>query len=99
MPHAQSPMSLTAAFGTYRHLAGLIDGSVTVPGVTFQPAEATDYVDIFRRMARTLEFDVALMSMISYLCAREYRIPFSALPVVVNAGFHHADLLVNVGQR
>jgi len=89
------PVTLSAAFGTYRHLAGLLDGSVPVPGVQFQAAHTTDYVDIFRRMARNLEFDVALMSMISYLCAREYHIPFSALPVVVNAGFHHADLLVN----
>jgi hypothetical protein len=76
MAAEKSRVTLTAAFGKYRHLAGLLDGSVTVPGVTFQAAEATDYVDIFRRMARHLEFDVALMSMISYLCAREYRIPF-----------------------
>jgi 4,5-dihydroxyphthalate decarboxylase len=96
MAAEKSRVTLTAAFGKYRHLAGLLDGSVTIPGVKLQAADATEYVDIFRRMARHLEFDVALMSMISYLCAREYRIPFSALPVVVNAGFHHADLLMNI---
>ena len=90
-----SELTLRAAIGNYRHVAGLKDGTITVPGVRFEPVDQPNYVDIFRTMARSLAYDVSLMSMISYLCAKDHGLPFSALPVVVNAGFHHADLLIN----
>ncbi len=47
-------------------------------------------------MSRTVEFDVSLMSVISYLCAIEYNVPFTCVPFCLNAGFHHADFLCNV---
>lgn len=89
-------LTLTAAIGNYRHVAPLKDGSVQIPGVTLEAVEVANYVDVFRSMARSLAYDVALMSVISYVCAKDHGLPFSALPVVVNAGFHHADFLVNV---
>jgi 4,5-dihydroxyphthalate decarboxylase len=88
-------LELTAAIGNYRHVAALKDGSVTIQGARLRPVDIPNYVDIFRNMARSLEYDVSLMSMISYLCAKDHGLAFSAIPIVVNAGFHHDDFLVN----
>lgn len=89
------PLRLTAALGSFPHLAALKDGRVAIPGVEFEQVEVTEQVDIWRRMSRSVEFDVSLMSVISYLCAIEYDVPFTCLPVSLNGGFHHGDFLVN----
>ena len=70
-------LTLHTALGNLRITAPLRDGSVTIPGVTFEDVGKTDYVDIWRTQARTVEYDVSLMSVVSFLCAREYGIPFT----------------------
>jgi 4,5-dihydroxyphthalate decarboxylase len=91
-----SPVTLTIATGSHRHVAALKDGSVSIPGVELRPIEVPVQVDMFRRMARDLEFDIAELSLVSYLCAKEYGIPLSGLPVCLRTAFHHADFLSNV---
>ena len=88
-------LTLHTALGNLALTAPLRDGSVTIPGVTIEDVGKTDYVDIWRTQARTVEYDVSLMSVVSFLCAREYGIPFSCLPVSLNGGFHHGDFLLN----
>ena len=88
-------LTLNTALGNMPITAPLRDGSVTIPGVTIVDAGKTDYVDIWRTQARTVEYDVSLMSVVSFLCAREYGIPFTCLPISLSAGFHHSDFLVN----
>jgi 4,5-dihydroxyphthalate decarboxylase len=88
-------LTLHTALGNMPITAPLRDGSVTIPGVTIVDVGKTDYVDIWRTQARFVEYDVSLMSVVSYLCAKEYGIPFTCLPISLSAGFHHGDFLVN----
>lgn len=96
MATSGATVTLSMALGNQRHVAGLKDGSVRIPGVELRSIDVPNQVDIFRRMARSLEFDVAEQSVVSYLCAKEYGIPFSGLPIVLRNAFHHSDFIYNV---
>ena len=87
---------LKTAIKTYGHTQGLKDGSVTVPGIQFEHVEINPIIVAFRRMCRTLEFDVCEMAMTTYLTAKAYHKPFTALPVFVLRQFHHAPIMYNV---
>jgi ABC-type nitrate/sulfonate/bicarbonate transport system substrate-binding protein len=52
-------------------------------------------VNAFRRMVRGLEFDVTEMAITTYMCARAYGKPFTALPIFLVRGFHHGAIAVN----
>lgn len=86
---------LKTAIATYPHTKGLKDGSVRVPGVELAHVEIAPIVGAFRRMCRGLEFDVCEMAITTYLTARAYGKPFTALPVFVMRQFHHAPIAVN----
>jgi 4,5-dihydroxyphthalate decarboxylase len=47
-------------------------------------------------MVRTLEFDVAEMAFSTYLCARAYEKPITALPVFLLRRFEHGAIVYNV---
>src|SRR5882724_12352841 len=87
---------LKTAIATYPHTKGLKDGTVTAPGLQFEHIEVSPITAAFRRMCRTLEFDVAEMAITTYLTARAYNKPFTALPVFVVRQFHHAPIVYNV---
>ncbi|HEU0075314.1 MAG TPA: ABC transporter substrate-binding protein [Dehalococcoidia bacterium] len=91
-----SSLKLKAALGNSKIIAPLKDGSVTVPGIEFEQIDIDYQVDIWRQMSRTVEYDVSLMSVVSYLCAIEYDVPFTCLPVCLNGGFHHSEFIYNV---
>lgn len=50
-------------------------------------------VQAFRRMVRTLEFDVCEMAVTTYLTAKEHGVAFTALPVFLVRGFHHGAVV------
>jgi 4,5-dihydroxyphthalate decarboxylase len=52
-------------------------------------------VDGFRRMVRSLEFDVSEMALTTYLTAREHGVAFTALPIFLVRGFHHGAIRYN----
>lgn len=52
-------------------------------------------VDAFRRMVRRQEYDVCEMAITTYLCAKRYGKPFTALPIFLVRGFHHGTVLVH----
>lgn len=87
---------LKTAIATYPHTQALKDGTVTAPGIQFEHVEVSPIVAAFRRMCRGLEFDVAEMAITTYLTARAYHKPFTALPVFVLRQFHHAPIVYNV---
>ncbi|GAC1459215.1 MAG: hypothetical protein NVS1B1_09040 [Candidatus Limnocylindrales bacterium] len=68
------------------------DGSVTIPGISLQPLEVPDQFDLFRRMARDLEFDISEMAVVTYLCARRFGVPLTGLPVVLRSVFPHDNI-------
>jgi len=90
------PAALKTAVATYAHTKGLKDGRVGVPGVRLEHVEVSPIVAAFRRMVRTLEFDVSEMAITTYLTAKAHGKAFTALPVFVMRQFHHAPIVYNV---
>jgi 4,5-dihydroxyphthalate decarboxylase len=90
------PAALKTAVATYAHTKGLKDGRVAVPGARLEHVEVSPIVAAFRRMVRTLEFDVSEMAITTYLTAKAHGKAFTALPVFVMRQFHHAPIVYNV---
>ena len=67
----------------------LLDGEVTVPGYELSFVDEPVLVRGFRKMVRSLEYDVAEMALTTYLTAREHGVAFTALPVFLVRNFHH----------
>jgi 4,5-dihydroxyphthalate decarboxylase len=67
-----------------------------VPDVQFEHVEISPIIGAFRRMCRTLDFDLCEMAITTYLTAKAYDKPFTALPVFVVRGFHHSPIVYNV---
>jgi 4,5-dihydroxyphthalate decarboxylase len=89
-------LTLKTAIGTYGHTAALKDGSVTPQGIKLDHVEVTPIIAAFRRMCRNLEFDVCEMAVTTYLTAKAFNKPFTALPVVPVRAFHHGGMSYNV---
>ena len=87
---------LKTAIATYPHTKGLKDGTVSVPGVQFEHVEVSPIIGAFRRMCRTLDFDLCEMAITTYLTAKAHDKRFTALPVFVMRQFHHSPIVYNV---
>src|SRR5437867_693593 len=83
MTAATGTTVLKTALATYAHTKGLKDGTVTAPGIRLEHVEVSPIVGAFRRMVRTLEFDVSEMAITTYLTARAHGQAVTALPVFV----------------
>lgn len=88
-------MDLKTAIGTYGHTAPIKEGQVNTPGLEFEFVEVSPIIGAFRRMVRQLEFDVCEMAITTYLAAREYHKPFTAIPVFLVRAFHHRAIACN----
>jgi 4,5-dihydroxyphthalate decarboxylase len=73
----------------------LKDGTVTPEGATFDFEEIPVLVQGFRRMVRTLEFDVCEMALTTYLTAKAHGVRFTAVPAFLVRGFHHNAITVD----
>ena len=87
---------LSTAIATYGHTVPLKDGSIGSPMFKMKHTEVSPVPMIFRRMVRTLEFDVAEMALSTYLCARAHGKRFTALPAFLTRDFYHGMLSYNV---
>jgi 4,5-dihydroxyphthalate decarboxylase len=87
---------LKTAIATYPHTKGLKDGTVSVPGIHFEHVEVSPIIGAFRRMCRSLEFDLCEMAVTTYLTAKAHNKPFTALPVFVMRQFHHSPIVYNI---
>jgi 4,5-dihydroxyphthalate decarboxylase len=96
MATATSATVLKTAIATYPHTKALKDGHVTTPGLQFEHLDISPIIVAFRRMCRGLDFDVCEMAITTYLTARAYHKPFTALPVFVLRQFHHSPIVYNV---
>ncbi|MGH2583926.1 MAG: ABC transporter substrate-binding protein [Dehalococcoidia bacterium] len=95
MTTSRTTLKLSAAIGDHPINKPLIDGTITVDGVTLDFQEVTPLTAAFRRMCRTLDYDVAEMAIAAYFVAREYGKPFTALPAVVLAHGQHQNVVYN----
>jgi 4,5-dihydroxyphthalate decarboxylase len=86
---------LKTAFVTRGHTTALKDGTVTPRSFDFAFEEVPQIIQAFRRMVRGTEFDISEMAITTYLCARAYGKPFTAIPVFPMRAFHHGAILYN----
>jgi 4,5-dihydroxyphthalate decarboxylase len=87
---------LKTALVTRPHTEPLKDGRVKPRTFDFEFEEVPVIIKAFRRMVRNLDFDISEMAMTTYLCARAYEKPFTAIPVFPMRAFHHGAILYNV---
>src|ERR1700735_907162 len=84
------PMALLKiALGNYGLTKPLKDGSVRAGGLELEYVPVDAIVPAMRRMVRGLEFDICEMAFTTYLCAKAYGKPITAIPVFVTRNFHH----------
>jgi 4,5-dihydroxyphthalate decarboxylase len=88
-------LKLKAVTRTQGNNQALKDGSITPQSFAFEFEEVDPIIAAFRRMVRGLEFDVCEMAITTYICARAYGKPFTAVPVFLVRAFHHGAILYN----
>jgi 4,5-dihydroxyphthalate decarboxylase len=84
---------LRAVSRTQGNNRALKAGEVTPTGYVLDFEEVPVLVQAFRRMVRTLEFDVCEMAVTTYLTAKAHGVAFTALPVFLVRGFHHGAIV------
>jgi 4,5-dihydroxyphthalate decarboxylase len=92
-------LSLTCAISEYDHVRDLVSGRVRADGIELScfsmPVE-----EIFFRMLRHREFDIAEMSMGRYVSIlSQGDSPFVAIPVFPSRMFRHSSIYVNADGR
>ncbi|TAN20223.1 MAG: hypothetical protein EPN30_10685 [Actinomycetota bacterium] len=85
---------ITLALGEYDRTIALLSGQVTPLGVDLTLLPMSDAWDRHQRMIRNEEFDVAELSLSSYLMARERGQGLIALPIFPYRMFRHQFMLV-----
>jgi 4,5-dihydroxyphthalate decarboxylase len=84
---------LRTALGKSPLVQALKQGVVTSDRVGFDFVEIDPVTRAFRRMVRTLEFDLCEIALTTHAQARAYGKPITALPVVLLQGLHHNALI------
>jgi 4,5-dihydroxyphthalate decarboxylase len=92
---ADRGVKLTIAVADYPHTAAVRDGSIPIEGVDADILTVKPQIGAFRRMVRDVEFDVCELAPTTYIIAKAYGAPFTALPIFVMRNFHHRGLLVH----
>ena len=89
-------MLLKTVTRTQGNNKALKDGTVRPSGFDFEFIEVDPLIDAFRRMVRSLEFDVSEMAMTTYITARAHGKKMIALPIFLMRAFHHGAIKYNV---
>jgi 4,5-dihydroxyphthalate decarboxylase len=84
---------LKTVTGTQGATSAIKDGIVTPQRFAFEFEEVPGLIPAFRRMVRGLEFDVCEMAFTTYLCAKAFGKPLTALPVFLVRAFHHGAIV------
>ena len=74
----------------------LKDGTVKPRACELEFVEVDPLIDAFRRMVRSLEFDVSEMAMTTYITARAHGKKMIGLPIFLMRAFHHGAIKYNV---
>lgn len=86
-------LTLRTAIASYPHAVALKDRSVTSDRVHLDFEEMPQITRAFRRMVRTLDFDLCEIALTTLAQAHAYAKPIVGLPVVLMRGFHHGALM------
>jgi len=87
---------LTIAVANYGVTRPLKDGSIPCGHLRLEHVTTDSAVAGMRRMVRDLEFDICEMAFTTYLCAKAYGRPITAIPVFITRNFHHWATFYNV---
>jgi 4,5-dihydroxyphthalate decarboxylase len=93
MPDMATPLPLRAAIADYPHAVALKTGAVASKRVPLTFEQVEPITRAFRRMVRTLDFDLCEIALTTHAQAHEFGKPITALPAVLFRGFHHAALV------
>jgi 4,5-dihydroxyphthalate decarboxylase len=90
------PVLLKTVTRTQGNNRALKDGTVKPRACELEFIEVDPLIDAFRRMVRTLEFDVSEMAMTTYITARAHGKRMVGLPIFLMRAFHHGAISYNV---
>ena len=90
-----SVQPLNIALGNYGLTKPLKTGQVPTGRLPLNYVPVEQIVPAMRKMCRGLEFDICEMAFTTYVCARAYGKPFTAIPVFVTRNFHHWAMFYN----
>lgn len=88
-------MKLRALLGDYPVTHALRSGALRSPDVELDFADLPRAAAGFKRVVRTLEFDVAELAIVTFLMAKAYGKPLVLMPAVVVSRFQHPFLVYN----
>ena len=87
--------TLKTSIGSYGHHEALKQGSIRPDGIEFEFIELSPITTAFRRMCRQTDLNISEMAITTYLTAKSYGLPFTAIPVFPVRQFHHGATLGN----
>ena len=87
---------LTIAIGNYGLTKPLKDGTVRAGDLKLDYIQVDPIVAAMRRMVRSLDFDICEMALTTYLCAKAFGKPVTAIPVFLTRNFHHWAVFYNM---
>lgn len=93
--YGQGKLTLRTLLGEYPKTQALRDRTVTSDVIDLDIADIAQAPKGFKPMMRELAFDVAEVSIITFLQGKAAGKPYALLPYVVNGKFHHDSLLVS----
>jgi 4,5-dihydroxyphthalate decarboxylase len=88
---------LSAAVATRAHTRAVKEHRIGTGPYRLEFIEVDPIIAAFRRMIRSLEFDVCELAPTTYLAAREAGVPITAVPVFLTRRFHHGDVVCRPG--
>jgi 4,5-dihydroxyphthalate decarboxylase len=90
---------LTIAVGDYGLTRALKDNGVSCGALNLEHVAIDSAVAGMRRMVRDLDFDICEMAFTTYLCAKAYGRPITAIPVFVTRNFHHRAAFYSINSE
>jgi 4,5-dihydroxyphthalate decarboxylase len=86
---------LKTVFRSLGHTEALKNGTVKLKRFEIEYEDVPVLIQAFRRMVRGSEFDICELAFTTYICAKAYGKPFTAVPVFPARVFHHGAILYN----
>ena len=88
-------VKVTMALLNHGQWDALRDGSVKPNGIAIEMSETTQGPQIYRRMVREEAWDVAEVAITTFLCAKAFNKPISAIPVFSNRDVTMSEIVIN----
>ena len=86
---------LTAVSRTQGNNRALKSGEIAMPDFELAFEEVNPLPRAFRRMVREGAYDVSEMALTTYITAKAYGAPLTAIPVFLVRGFHHGAIVAS----